>query len=398
MSIPSTYHFGQGLDWASLLIETSLYVELPFWLMVRPGPVDVSWAGVKFTVEICPPWIEVFVGSVTDSRSTRFYSGARPAEGYEPPEPLREELRKLGDSWIERHCKTVLRMAARAHADVFRDRSEGYPSQRREQEAYFASLCEAHLPVVNELIQRYRLLTYDPFAYEVSAWDVPIWVLNQGGAGYGAVIVPYKEWDAKPVTVEAGDAVGDPNKVQQFEWASLDDLTAAASSDATPGEFDLLDARSLMERGDYSGAVRRTTTAIETIVSWVLSNELQREYGPEEAARRLKKTVNSAAARYRQWRELPHPLIGEQLLDEFEATRNIRHEIVHEGRRITLQDRGLAQRAVDTGRWLYNKIEAKPERARLRDYGVLKHVGRVALAHRFPATVEADGITIRPHW
>ncbi len=63
---------------------------------------------------------------------------------------------------------------------------------------------------------------------------------------------------------------------------------------------------------------------------------------------------------------------------KFQATRVIRHEIVHRGRRLSHQDRGRAQRAVDTGRWLYNKIEGNTQRARLRDYGVLKSAGRVA--------------------
>jgi hypothetical protein len=38
----------------------------------------------------------------------------------------------------------------------------------------------------------------------------------------------------------------------------------------TPGELELLDAVNLMERGDYSGAVRRVTTAIEVVVEAVV--------------------------------------------------------------------------------------------------------------------------------
>jgi hypothetical protein len=251
---------------------------------------------------------------------------------------------------------------------------------------------------VNELVQRYRLVTYDYYAYEVSAWDVPIWYLNHAGMGYRAVLLPYKRWDRKPITIEAGDNPGDPDKVSQFEWTSNEELAAAASSNATPGEFDLLDARSLMERGDYSGAVRRTTTAVETVATWVLPEELGRAYGAAEAERRLKRTEGNTPARFREWLALPHPGISPELLDQFEATRKIRHEIVHEGRRLTLRDRGRAQQCVDTGRWLYNQIEAKPERARIRDYGVLKATGRVTLDLRFGATVTEDGITLAPDW
>jgi hypothetical protein len=39
---PASFIFGQGIDWSSPLEETHLYVELPFWLMMPAGPVDVE--------------------------------------------------------------------------------------------------------------------------------------------------------------------------------------------------------------------------------------------------------------------------------------------------------------------------------------------------------------------
>jgi hypothetical protein len=47
----------------------------------------------------------------------------------------------------------------------------------------------------------------------------------------------------------------------------------------TPGELELLDAVNLMERGDYSGAVRRVTTAIEVVVEAVVGKEIERAEG-----------------------------------------------------------------------------------------------------------------------
>jgi hypothetical protein len=60
----------------------------------------------------------------------------------------------------------------------------------------------------------------------------------------------------------------------------------------------------------------------------------------------------------------------ERLLEPF-STRKLRHDIVHRALRLTLKDRGRAQRAVETSRWLHNKIESKPERERLREFGGL---------------------------
>lgn len=44
--------------------------------------------------------------------------------------------------------------------------------------AYFAALCASPVPVVNEVILRNRLATYDFFPFEVSPWDVPVWFVQ----------------------------------------------------------------------------------------------------------------------------------------------------------------------------------------------------------------------------
>jgi hypothetical protein len=58
--------------------------------------------------------------------------------------------------------------------------------------------------------------------------------------------------------------------------------------------------------------------------------------------------------------------------------------------------RGRAQRAVETGRWMDNRIEDRPGRVKVRETGALKSAGRVAIAVRFQSEVGANGITIGP--
>jgi hypothetical protein len=394
---PRSFTFGDGIEWSSPLNETLLYVELPFWLMTPPGTVAVEWCGTTFPVDICSPWMEVFVVEVTDSRASCIHQGPwrddYVAEEYLPTELSEEDLRLLA-----RPTKTVLRLTTRGHAGAFRELAESEPPRaRHEQKAYWASLCEAHIPVVNELIQRYRLVTYDFFPYEVSAWDVPIWYLKHGGAGYRAMLLSYKEWDRRPVVVERLDENGLP-VMKPFEWATPHALGDVSSELATPGEFDLLDARSLMERGDYTGAVRRTVTAIEAVLEWALLGQLKEQYSPAEAATKLENTKNNFPGRLAQWRKLAQPAISQSEFDELESTRQLRHDIVHRARRILQSERGRAQRAVDTSRWLFNKIEGKPERAAVREKGpgVIRSVGRVALTPRFPAGIEDGGIVLHP--
>jgi hypothetical protein len=66
------------------------------------------------------------------------------------------------------------------------------------------------------------------------------------------------------------------------------------NTESTPGEFELLDALNLIERGDYSGAVRRVTTAIEVVVEAVLEGSLVTAEGKAAAAKFLKDTRNFA--------------------------------------------------------------------------------------------------------
>ena len=182
-----------------------------------------------------------------------------------------------------------------------------------------------------------------------------------------------------------------------------------------------MDARSLLERGDYTGAIRRTVTAVEAVVEWALGNELVKRHGVAEAARRLRATENDfpgrlrdwrevlirrpevlwavvriLARRLRDWRKLTNSKIGDGLFKEFEGTRAIRHDIVNLGRRLTFEDRELVLRAVDTGRWLYDLIEGRPDRIQLRESGALKSGGGVASSFRFPASVGPEGIALGP--
>jgi hypothetical protein len=154
-----------------------------------------------------------------------------------------------------------------------------------------------------------------------------------------------------------------------------------------------------MERGDFTGAVRRTVTAVEAVLRWALKEELTRLHGESEAERKTANTDNDFPGRLAQWRKLAKPNMGQGLFDSFERTRKMRHEIVHRALRLTREDRGRAEHAVDTGRWLYNKIEGKPEREHLRESGgggLQRAVGRGALTARFPSSISDGKILLSP--
>src|ERR1700734_3319285 len=156
--LPESFSFGDGIDWASEIRETMLYVELPFWLMVPHGDVTIRYADVDFAVSILPPWQEVFAGKVSDAKHTVVRHGPWSKEPWQPPEQFAADLAQQQAPLLVRNCKTMIRITALGHADAFSNLPDDAPPRAyREREAYWASLCEAHIPVLNQLIQQYRL-------------------------------------------------------------------------------------------------------------------------------------------------------------------------------------------------------------------------------------------------
>ncbi len=393
--LPEAAWFGDRLDWAAPLVDVVLSLELPFWLMVDDCGLDVPFGSAVFQVSVRDSYLQLHAGDVLGSLASLVWQGPED----EPPaltEVAAAAVEEAGAGW--RPGRTVLRVPARAHADVFDALGEdrGIPRRRVEARAYLASLCEAHLPVVNALIQRYRLATYDHVPYEVAPWDVPVWWVSAPGGAVAVPLLPYATWDRKP-QIHHQDKAGDADApMSPFRFTDAAELAATDPDRATPGELDLLDARSLMERGDYSGAVRRSVTALEAVVEDALRAQLSKTHAATEVERRLAASQNDYPGRYRQWKKLSGTVVPKGLEDTFERTRTIRHEIVHRGRRLHHDERGLAQMSVDTARWLFNKVENRPARESLRERAsVLRDVGRVALAPRFPTATGADGIEVR---
>lgn len=386
--------FGDTLDWTSPLLPVDILVELPFWLMIDDCELDLPLGPAQIPVRVHDKHREVYLGEVRDSRSTLVYRGPR-------PELMNPDITRLaaeqGLVLAERPSRTVLRLRSTAHSDVFSavrdsDEPDALPRRQLEAEAYLASLCEAHLPVVNDLIQRYRLATYDYFAYEVSAWDVPVWTVDAPSGGATIRLLPYWGWDTKPVLVVPDRPDRPP---RPFRFTDATTLQETMPANATPGELELLDARSLMERGDYTGAVRRTATALEAVVGWALAEALRNQHDEAEVQRRLSASMNDFPGRLRQWLKLTAVQVPERLVAELDVTRSIRHDIVHRARRVSAAERGVAQRCVDTGRWLFNFVEQKPARRDLRERGgSLRSVGRSALAPRFRVEVTSGGARV----
>jgi hypothetical protein len=268
----------------------------------------------------------------------RLKGGRRLSRPFKKNEELSENIQKilrnnsdLNILW--RKCKTVLKITTRCNEDVW-NRAQG-EHVRRAVSLYLEELCRAHIPVINRLIQVYRLATYDYFAFEVAPWDVPYWHIERGALAVRCILVPYRGWDSRPEVCQLIDG---------------EQLQNHFTADATPGEFELLDALNLIERGDYSGAVRRVTTAIEVVVEAVLERALITAVGKAAAEKFLKATRSNFPQRVTKYESLSGRTLSQSRRSILETTRNLRHEIVHKGYRIASRERGRASKAVDTGR------------------------------------------------
>lgn len=82
------------------------------------------------------------------------------------------------------------------------------------------------------------------------------------------------------------------------------------------------------------------------------------------------------------------------------TTRKLRHRIVHKGYRIGPNERGHAQRAVDTGRWTFNWFEDNKQRYEIREKRIaFRGLGRDLAVGIFPSVITTDGVVISmyPH-
>jgi len=393
--LPDSYAIGDRLNWNALWVDVNLWAELPFWLMVNNSTISVEYGGHTFPITITDNYFELFFGEATDSRGTVGYRGP-----YKERQELSEAVRNAMDQhpngpYMWRKSKTVLKVGSRCNEDVWNaamgelSSHGGKTTPRlREAKAYLAELCRAHIPVINSLIQSYRLATYDYFAFEVSPWDVSLWTVERSGNAVSSNIVGYREYDRKPIIFDLNLK---PNVYKLIDAA---ELRKQMSQVPTPGELELLDALNLMESGDYSGAVRRVATAIEVIVEHVSGKAVEAAKGQQAAAKFLKNTRMRFDLRLKMYQTLTGRNMTSSLANELQETRTLRHRIVHAGYRIGPDERGRAQKAVDTSRWIFNWFENDQTRRDMREKQAKWIPGRDLAAGLFHPRITSDGVVL----
>jgi hypothetical protein len=152
-----------------------------------------------------------------------------------------------------------------------------------------------------------------------------------------------------------------------------------------------------MERGDYSGAVRRITTAIEVVVEDVEGKAVEAAQGKALADKFLANTRTRFDERLKAYQKYTGRKMSDVSLKTLRETRNLRHQIVHRGYRIGPSERGRARKAVDTGRWIFNWFENDQARRDVREKRIaFRSHGRDIHSGLFRPKISKDGAILSP--
>ena len=392
------------LDWDSGLVPARLMIELPFWLMTPNAELTVSHDACSIVAKIHGDFVEILNGpEFRDSRRNFVQIGSL--------SELQSDELKQGRANIScpvwRATKTIVEFPATVLVDAvsaFNSPINDVDSVRRANEAakYFQSLTFAHIPLLNKLITAYRAASVDPYAFEVSEWDIPVWWIKVDRSWILSNLVPYWGTDKFPATVEMGTGKETPVYV-----ATDEEIQKQIDHEFPAGKLDILDAWSFFYRGRFAEAIRSAVTAIEVNVEAQLKTLLMDKTGSEEKVNRIlnesKKSFNDRVILFERLsrRRLPGPFVdvlpwinGLRLKGELEAVRSLRHKVVHEGIRIDIFMRGTATRAVETMQWLFDWLVGEENTEKRRtNYTIYSGIrGRILLDFEYTTS----GVKIIP--
>ncbi|QDT23279.1 hypothetical protein [Gimesia chilikensis] len=387
-----------GLDWNSELKEIIFCVELPFWLLMPPCQLSVEYKGFSTTVFIENEGIEIQRGNQLSRghRNTIFIGGKIAARD------ASFSLHNIWDGTLLRTTRSLLYINTYALSDAIDAFFDSDGPRRFVGHRYFASLAQGHLPLVNEVINAYRRASIDPFANEVTVWDVPRWVVCHHPRFESVSLFPHLINDNYP-------SVGDEKEEYDYFATDEEAVRDHLSKSINPGEIEMLDGWSLFHRGRYGDSIRSFVTAIEVLLESEITRILSTlGNSQEDIDRRLEITRNTFDERLKDYcaltkRRVPGPklhfipyLNGVRLDREFDYTRKLRHKIVHHGHRLDHNFVKPMQRAAETTSWLFDWLlnNGDFENRRIKNHTFF--FGLHTSSTLLPCDVENDMLVVTP--
>lgn len=354
--------------WKGKLVSIRLTVELPFWLTIPDCEILLAHDRSTVPASIRGQYMAVSDGPLFyDSHCNVVFIG--PNGDLEAGKELPPVVAKT-QAPVYRPMKTVVIFRPKAMEEAVLAFQEPKVLRRQESRevrrinraaSYLQSLAYAHVPFLNSLITAYRFASNDPFAFQVSQWNVPVWFAEYNDALIRVCLMPYSDNDWYPATrgCEGGER-------SPFYATSPHAIDVLAVADVAPGTLEILDARSLLYRGHIEDAVRSAITAIEVALEGQITKLLGHEgWTKQQIQSRLAETWNDFDKRVVDYERIsgtrvPGPVLsclpcvnGIRLKTELSRVRRLRHKIVHEGLRVDSHSRGPMLRAIETMMWLF---------------------------------------------
>ncbi|MBN2291703.1 MAG: hypothetical protein JXM70_04720 [Pirellulales bacterium] len=354
--------------WKGRYVSIQLIVELPFWIMIPDCEISLSHDEATVQASIRGKYMAVSDGPFSfDSHCNVIFVGPKEKLAADQEPPL---LVALSKAPVQRLMKTVIVfqpvakedavLALQGHQDPALSESARIRRINRAQN-YLQSLAYAHIPFLNTLISSYRITSHDPFAFQVSQWDVPIWFAELNGKFARVSLMPYWEQDWFPTLYSLSRSDRSPIHLTDHKA-----ISAQAETSFVPGLMEILDARSLYFRGHIDSAVRSAVTAIEIVLETQISKLLSNKgWSKQRILDRLEETWNNFDKRLADYEKIsetriPGPILspipyinGIRFKSELNQVRELRHKIVHHGLRVDIHSRGPMLRAIETMTWLF---------------------------------------------
>jgi hypothetical protein len=373
VNLPAEIWPGMTLNWSSPFREILLHAELPFWLLMADTDLSVTVGDCTLSLSIAGNAIEIQRGKAyRESHSN--VALIEKSEG-KPSARAEAVIRAETNGVTLRTTRTFITIKTKAIEDAIAAIQE---HGRRQVDAcmYFRSFVHAHLPFINKTINAYRRIAADPFAIEVTEWDIHVWYLDTQDKFIPISLLSYKDMHEFPRTAKLG------GESSPISFVEPKDVQEALGLPELAGEIDILDAWSLYFRGRQSDAIRSIVTSIEVLLESKLCDALTKKGLPEsEVQTRLDGNWNNFQARLTEYvrasgRRVPGPMIsvipiinGVRLWEELEQVRKLRHKIVHEGERIAFPFLGQMQRVMETMTWLFNWLAGDSRKRKNRIEG-----------------------------
>ncbi len=389
-----------SIDWNGERFAIQLALELPFWMLVPDNRYQIEVDGLAISIETVAQGISVQSDTMQSRTHARCrYFGRIPSEGARGPFSAIELIQGANFRWTRTQCW----ITTTAVKDAFAALEDDLPRCAMAQQ-YFANLAMGHIPFLNKLINAYRCATGDPFAEEVTEFDVPLWFLVAKDVLKPIYLFTALCEDRYPTLhLEFGKDDNEP-----YFATSPEDLIRALSVASVPGEVELRDAWSRCYRGRFGEAIRSAVTAVEVLLEAKLEEVLiAKGLAPEEVNERLRKTQSRFQSRLDDYcresgRAVPGPTLhylpylnGLRLRKQFEITRELRHDVVHRGKRLDPSLRNPMRRALETTTWLFNWLaDNTPDSNReLANYTYFEAQRGM---HSLRWEITRDGIEVKP--